>query len=116
MARSMFEPIRKISLLKNKAISCIFFCIILPPWVVYRVDGKITVIFFTKANFQLEYLSHARVDWYACAHIAKRLDPTDELYIFLTLRTFFTTNIKDRMRRRYVLYRTGIWTVRRTKL
>lgn len=27
-----------------------------------------------------------------------------------------TTNIKDRMRRRYVLFRTGIWTVRRTKL
>ena len=112
------EPVRKISLLINKDISCIFFVSSLLHGLYIMWMGKITAIFFSsfhQGKSNLGCLSHTRVECYSCAHIAKRLDTTDELYIF-TLRAFFTTNIKDSMRRRYVLSRTGIWTVRGTKL
>lgn len=38
------------------------------------------IFFFFLERSNLGYLSHAKAEWFTCAHIAKRLDPTDELY------------------------------------
>lgn len=164
--------VRKISLLKNKEISCTFFCFyfyflcfpffVLRQWpnnvvtlvtiyttcsgsvllgllyffgifvlLFWRIIassslhglhimwmGKITVKFFQRRS-NLIYLSHARVEWSTSVPVLVQrgdwIPPTNRIF-FLSLHAFFTTNIKDRMMRRYVLLRTGIWTVRRTKL
>ena len=71
--------VRKICLLKIEEIPCPSFCFyfLIHFFVIHKACN-----FFFQGKSNLGYLSHARVEWSACVYIARRLDPTDELYIF----------------------------------